>query len=96
MSTPIHPPGSIGAERPVPVPVGDVKPSSVDMESPVSKPLIYSEELPSVEIYLENSDDDSGDNSDEKTILRTLEDEEVKSFHVRIIKMTQKQAEDTY
>jgi len=94
MATLIHTPGSIeiSAERPVPVQTRDVKSPSGDVESSVTNPLTCSEELPSVEIYVEilgdSDDDDSEDGSD---------DEKVKNFLVRIIKMTlasEKQAED--
>jgi hypothetical protein len=95
MATLIHTPGSIveiSAERPVPVPMGDVESPSVNIESTVTNSLTSSDELPSVEIYVEilgdSEDGDSEDGSD---------DEEVKNFVVRIIKMalaSEKQAED--
>ena len=75
----------ISAERPVPVPTGDVESPSVDVEC-------LTKELPSVEIHVEllgdSEDDDSEDGSN---------DEEVKKFITRVIKMTlagEKQSED--
>ena len=62
MATLIHTPGSIeiSTEGPVSVPMGDV-------ESTVTDPSASSEELPSVEIYVEipgDSDDDDSEDGD--------------------------------
>ena len=77
--------------------MGDVESPSVDVGSAVTNPLTCSEELPSVEIYVEILGDSEDNDSEDGDSEDGSDDDEINGSLVRIIEMTlatEKQAGD--